>query len=125
VVEDDQNSALLLQDFLRALGCQVAHSADGTHFLEQIQTFEPDLILLDVQLPNGLTGLDLLATLRQTSKWQSLPVVMVTAMAMRGDRERCLEAGATDYLSKPIQTNQLKSLLTQYLCSPEAMNAEC
>ncbi len=125
VVEDDQNSALLLQDFLRALGCQVAHSADGTHFLEQIQTFEPDLILLDVQLPNGLTGLDLLATLRQTPKWQSLPVVMVTAMAMRGDRERCLEAGATDYLSKPIQTNQLKSLLTQYLCSPEAMNAEC
>jgi GAF domain-containing protein len=115
VVEDDQNSALLLQDFLSALGHQVTHSTDGTHFLEHIQSANPDLILLDVQLPNGLTGLDLLATLRQTPQWQHLPVVMITAMAMRGDRERCLKAGATDYLSKPLQTDQLKSLLAQYL----------
>ncbi|KAM3093057.1 GAF domain-containing protein [Phormidesmis sp. 146-12] len=115
VVEDDQNSALLLQDFLSALGYQVMHSTDSTRFLEDIQAVNPDLILLDVQLPNGVTGLDLLATLRQNPKWQHLPVVMITAMAMRGDRERCLAVGATDYLSKPIQTDQLKSLLTQYL----------
>ena len=115
IVEDDIASAMLLQDLLQALGHQVEHRVDGTDFLARVQTFRPALILLDLQLPQGLTGLELLVALRQEAAWQRLPVVMVTAMAMQGDRERCLAAGATDYLSKPIQTAQVESLLLQYL----------
>jgi DNA-binding response OmpR family regulator len=59
MVEDDPNSALLLQDFLCALGYQVTHLTDGSHFLEHVQISTPDLILLDVQLPSSLTGLNL------------------------------------------------------------------
>lgn len=118
MVEDDVASALLLRDFLQALGYQVEHWVDGTDFLERVQTFHPALILLDCQLSQGSTGLELLAVLRQEAAWQQLPVVMVTAMAMQGDRERCLAAGATDYLSKPIQTAQVESLLLQYLPVP-------
>ena len=118
MVEDDVASALLLQDFLQALGHQVEHWVDGTDFLARVQAFRPALILLDIQLSQGLTGLELLTTLRQEAAWQQLPVVMVTAMAMQGDRERCLAAGATDYLSKPIQTAQVESLLLQYLPVP-------
>lgn len=118
MVEDDVASALLLQDFLQALGHQVEHWVDGTDFLARVQAFHPALILLDIQLSQGLTGLELLTTLRQEAAWQQLPVVMVTAMAMQGDRERCLAAGATDYLSKPIQTAQVESLLLQYLSVP-------
>ncbi|MBD2078193.1 GAF domain-containing protein [Phormidium sp. FACHB-592] len=115
VVEDDIASAMLLQDFLQALGHRVEHWADGSNFLERVQLFRPALILLDVQLPHGITGFDLLTALRQEAALYQLPVVMVTAMAMQGDRERCLAAGATDYLSKPIQTVQIESLLSQYL----------
>lgn len=115
VVEDDIASAMLLQDFLQALGHPVEHWADGSNFLERVQLFRPALILLDVQLPDGITGFDLLTALRQEAALHQLPVVMVTATAMQGDRERCLAAGATDYLSKPIQTAQIESLLLQYL----------
>lgn len=115
VVEDDDNSAKLIQDFLKVLGHRVERLADGTDFLERVQAFKPELILMDVQLPKGVTGLELLTVLRQKPKWQELPVVMVTAMAMLGDSERCLKAGANGYLSKPIQTAQLESLLLRYL----------
>ena len=106
---------MLLQDFLQALGHPVEHWADGSNFLERVQLFRPALILLDVQLPDGITGFDLLTALRQEAALHQLPVVMVTATAMQGNRERCLAAGATDYLSKPIQTAQIESLLLQYL----------
>jgi CheY-like chemotaxis protein len=70
---------------------------------------------MDVQLRGEYTGFDLLAALRQEADFKHLTVVMVTAMAMAGDRERCLEAGADDYLSKPIGIAQLETILMRYL----------
>ena len=115
LVEDDESSAMLLRDYLQTVGYQVEHIAEGTGFLQQVRSFRPNLILLDVQLPDGITGLDLLIELRQEPQWQHLPVVMVTAMAMAGDRERCLNAGANDYLSKPVRVVQLEDILLRYL----------
>jgi CheY-like chemotaxis protein len=108
-------SATLLQDYLKSIHYQVEHLADGSNFLARVRTFSPDLILLDVQLSNQVTGLDLLQQVREQPDLQHLPVVIVTAMAMAGDREKFLEAGATSYLSKPLDVVQLESLLMEYL----------
>lgn len=115
LVEDDLCSATLLQDYLRAVGHQVEHLSDGVNFLKRVRAFNPHLILLDVQLSQDVTGLDLLQNLRSQPDLQDLTVVMVTAMAMAGDREKFLQAGATNYLSKPLDIVQLESLLMKYV----------
>jgi CheY-like chemotaxis protein/anti-sigma regulatory factor (Ser/Thr protein kinase) len=114
IVEDDELSAMLLQDYLETVGYHVECMADGNNFLQRVRNFQPDLILLDVQLRDNVTGLDLLNGLRQEPDLQEVPVVMCTAQAMPGDRERFLGAGANDYLSKPIRIAQLESMLMQY-----------
>lgn len=115
VVEDDLRSATLLQDYLNAGGYQVKHLLDGINFLTHVQAFNPDLVLMDVQLSSAMTGLDLLKQLRSQPNGQHIPVVMVTAMAMSGDHEAFLSAGATDYLSKPLDILQLESVLMEHL----------
>jgi CheY-like chemotaxis protein len=83
--------------------------------LQRVRDFQPNLILLDIQLAGNINGLDLLRALRQEPDLQDLPVVTITAMAMAGDRERCLEAGANEYLSKPMGIAQLEAILMRYL----------
>jgi PAS domain S-box-containing protein len=115
IVEDDENSGLLLQDYLQVVGHTVEHLLDGTDFLQRVRNFQPDLILLDVNLPGGYSGLDLLKDLKQQPELERLPVVMVTVNTMAEDRDRFLEAGANDYLSKPIGIPQLELILMKYL----------
>lgn len=112
-MEDDDHSAILLQDYLKAIGYQVEHLTETKSFLTHVRCFQPDLILLDVQLTDDVTGLDLLLDLRQQPDLHHLTVVVVTAMA--GDREQFFAAGANDCLSKPIGIAQLESILMQYL----------
>lgn len=114
-MEDDLCSATLLRDYLRTVGHQVDHLSDGTDFLKRVRAFEPHLILMDIQLSQEVTGLDLLQDLRSQPDLCHLPVVMVTAMAMNGDREKFLQAGATNYISKPLDIVQLESLLMKYV----------
>jgi len=115
LVENDQRSAMLLKDYLQVIGYRVEHLMDSTNFLDSVRNFKPSLILMDVQLEEHYTGFDLLAALRREADMKNLKVVMVTAMAMAGDRERCLDAGADDYLSKPIGIAQLEAVLMRYL----------
>jgi PAS domain S-box-containing protein len=115
LVENDERSAMLLKDYLQVIGHRVEHLNHCTDFLDSVRNFKPNLILMDVQLQGGCTGFDLLAALRREPDTKNLKVVMVTAMAMAGDRERCLEAGADDYLSKPIGIAQLEAILMRYL----------
>ena len=115
IVEDDESSGLLLQDYLQIVGHSVEHLLDGKDFLQRVRTFQPHLILLDVNLPGGYSGLDLLKNLRQQPELEGLPVVMVTAKTMTEDRKCCLDAGANDYLSKPIGIPQLELILMKYL----------
>ncbi len=115
LVENDDRSAMLLKDYLQVIGHTVEHLTDCTDFLDSVRTFKPKLILMDVHLAGNCSGFDLLAALRQEPDTKNLTVVMVTAMAMAGDRERCLAAGADDYLSKPIGIAQLEAILMRYL----------
>jgi signal transduction histidine kinase/CheY-like chemotaxis protein len=115
LVEKDERSALVLKDYLQVIGHRVEHLTNGNDFLQKVRQFKPNLILMDVQLGGECTGFDLLAALRWEPDTNNLKVVIVTAMAMAGDRERCLEAGADDYLSKPIGIAQLEAILMRYL----------
>lgn len=115
IVDDDRISAVLLQDYLQTLGCQVKYLSEGTNFLQEVQNFAPDLILLDIKLPGGVNGLDLLKKMRAHASMRDVPVAVITAMAVDGDNEKCIAAGANEYLSKPIQFDKIDRLLRRYL----------
>ena len=115
ILEDDPYSATLLQDYLKAVGYQVQLDTTVSDFWHSLRRFQPQLVLMDVHVASELSGLALLRELRADPDWQQLPVVMVTAMAMAGDREKFMAAGATGYLSKPLNIVQLETLLLEYL----------
>lgn len=115
LVEDEENTATLLQDYLQTIGYQVQKSLDSNCFLHRVRNFQPDLILLDVHLTGDVNGWDLLNLLRQIPSWQDLPVVIMTPMGMTVDSASLCQAGASDYLSKPIGIVQLESILMRYL----------
>lgn len=115
IVEDDIPSAMLLQDYLKASHYQVLHLPNGDRLLPTVRAFTPDLILMDVQLSDTVTGMDLLHQLHQHADLRTVPVVIVSAMAMTGDRETFLEAGAAGYLSKPLNIVQLEAVLMDHL----------
>jgi PAS domain S-box-containing protein len=115
IVEDDDRSALLLQDYFETVGYQVKHLKHPQNFQGTLHLYQPDLLLLDVQLPDGVTAMDLLQNLRQQPEWQKLPTIIVTASVKPGERDRFLAAGANDYFSKPIGIAQIEKILMQYL----------
>lgn len=101
VVEDNDLNRKLFCDVLRASGFEVEPVADGELVLNSARAFGPDLVLMDIQLPN-VSGLDLIAAIKRDPGLAQVPVLAVTAYAGKGDEERIREAGAADYLSKPV-----------------------
>jgi two-component system cell cycle response regulator DivK len=101
VVEDNDLNRKLFCDVLRASGFEVEPVADGELVLNAARAFAPDLVLMDIQLPN-ISGLDLIAAIKRDPSLMGVPVLAVTAYAGKGDEERIREAGAADYLSKPV-----------------------
>lgn len=101
VVEDNDLNRKLFCDVLRASGFEVEPVADGELVLNAARAFAPDLVLMDIQLPN-VSGLDLIAAIKRDQALASVPVLAVTAYAGKGDEERIRAAGAADYLSKPV-----------------------
>ncbi|MGF1459795.1 MAG: response regulator [Leptolyngbyaceae cyanobacterium] len=112
VVEDQPYNQALITEMLEIEGFSVDLIEDGQVMMDAIHSglitekSRPGLILLDIQLP-GIDGLQLLRALRQHPIWQPIPIIAVTAMAMPGDRDRCLTAGANDYVTKPIDFDLL------------------
>ena len=114
VAEDDPASRELLLDILGAWGYDVVEACDGGEALRKIEETGPDLVLLDIQMP-VLDGFAVLRQLRQDPRFAALPVVAVTAYAMRGDREKTLKAGFNAYLSKPVDATALRTRIEQLL----------
>jgi PAS domain S-box-containing protein len=114
LVEDTKEVTMMIVDYLEMAGYQVIAASDGLNGIEQAKDKHPALILMDIQLP-GMDGLEATRRLRADPDFRTVPIIALTALAMRGDRERCLAAGATDYLSKPVSLKRLVQMIEEYL----------
>lgn len=114
LAEDMESNILILEDFLDNLGYKVILARNGREAIDRCREASPDLILMDIQMPL-MDGLEAIRYLRADSRFSALPIVALTALAMTGDRERCLEAGATDYVSKPVGLRELSALIERLL----------
>lgn len=114
VVDDTDSILLLFTAILEAHGAIVFTESSGAAFLEKVEEFAPDLILLDIQMPR-MDGYEVLEQLKTSPTARSIPVVALTAHAMSGDKEKILELGFSGYIAKPIDTrafpDQVASLL--------------
>ena len=114
VVDDQESGREFVRTALERAGCVVEEAADGVEALAKIMADPPGLVLLDLHMP-GLDGFGVMERLRQDKFYASLPVVALTASAMRGDRERVLAAGFVDYMTKPISLQVLRSRVSELL----------
>ncbi|MCC5896961.1 MAG: PAS domain S-box protein [Phormidium sp. BM_Day4_Bin.17] len=114
LVEDHQANAMLLRDILEFWGYCVTHVKDAYEALAWLQEHRPDAMLVDIHLPE-LDGLQLTQEVRRNFAEPRIPIIAITALAMAGDRQRCLDAGCDDYLTKPVSCDRLAQLLQNYL----------
>ena len=113
VVEDNERSMKLFRDILQATGYRTLEATTGTQAVELATEHVPDLVLMDIQLPD-LDGAEALRRLRADERAASIPVLALTAQAMYGDRERFLAAGFDGYVSKPVNVLELLAVVRQY-----------
>ena len=110
VIEDDADIRSICEHIFTWAGHHVAAAVDGAHGLKFVESFEPDVIALDIMMP-GIDGLAVLAALRGSASTRAIPVVIVSARTLNADRFRAFEAGADDYVSKPFDPNVLLRVL--------------
>jgi len=115
LVDDDVRNVFALTSLLERHNMAVLTAENGREALELVQkTPDVDAVLMDIMMPE-MDGYDTTRAIRKMPRFKDLPIIALTAKAMRGDREKCLEAGASDYIAKPVNTEQLLSLLRVWL----------
>jgi two-component system cell cycle response regulator DivK len=118
VAEDNAVNLELLREMLEGLRCEVVEATNGEQALAKAEETEPDLILLDINMPK-MNGYDVLTRLRQNRKFSAVPVLAVTAYAMKEDQQKVLEAGFNGYLPKPIDRTRLLGELRRFGILPD------
>lgn len=112
IVEDNELNMRLFTDLLQAHGYETLQSIDGSDAMELTRGNMPDLIIMDIQLP-GLSGVDITKLLKADEDLKHIPVIAVTAFAMKGDQEKIMEAGFSAYIAKPVSVpNFLENVAT-------------
>ena len=114
IVEDNELNMKLFHDLLEAHGYHTVGTRNGIEALDLARKHRPDLIVMDIQLPE-VSGLEVTKWLKDDPDLQSIPVVAVTAFAMKGDEERIREGGCEAYLSKPISVSTFLQTVKSYL----------
>ncbi|MRR54141.1 MAG: response regulator [Deltaproteobacteria bacterium] len=114
IVEDNENNRCLFRDILSFHGYQISVAADGQEGVALARELQPDLILMDIQMP-GMDGMTAAGILKKDPLTSGLKIVAVTSFAMRGDKEKIMAAGFEGYLSKPISTRELPGLVKRWL----------
>ena len=113
IVEDNELNMKLFNDLLEAHGYATLKTSDGIEAIELARTHHPALILMDIQLPE-VSGLDVTKWIKEDDDLKAIPVVAVTAFAMKGDEERIREGGCEAYLSKPISVAKFLETVRTY-----------
>jgi CheY-like chemotaxis protein len=115
VVDDDIRNIFALTSVLERQRMEVVYAENGKDGIDLLKK-NPDVdgILMDIMMP-GMDGFEAMREIRRIAKFRSVPIIAVTAKAMKGDRQKCIEAGASDYITKPVDTEQLLSLLRIWL----------
>ena len=113
-VDDNEDNLLLLTQVLMALNCSFITANNGHTAVTMAQSHHPDLILLDIMLPD-LSGIEVVERLKQEMQTSAIPIVAVTAMARVEDRERFLLAGCSDYVKKPYIIDELEAIIHRYI----------
>ncbi len=114
IVEDNELNMKLFADLLTAHGHKTLQTKDGMEALKIAREKRPDLILMDIQLPE-VSGLEVTKWLKEDDELKSIPVVAVTAFAMKGDEEKIREGGCEAYISKPISINHFMATIKRFL----------
>ena len=115
IADDDVRNIFSLSKSLENYKMNVLTALDGKEALQKLQENpEVDVVLLDMMMPQ-MDGYETATRIRENPQWRNLPVIAVTAKAMTGDREKCINAGASDYITKPVDIDQLMSLLRVWL----------
>jgi PAS domain S-box-containing protein len=112
LAEDNEANIMTISSYLQAKGYRVILAKNGQQAVTLVQSEQPDLILMDIQMPE-MDGIEAIKYIRKNKF--TAPIIALTALAMTGDREKCLQAGANDYLSKPIKLKQLTTAIQQFL----------
>ena len=117
LVDDDVRNVFSLGSALKRYGIKVIPASNGQEGLDILAAHpEVGLVLMDIMMP-VMDGYEAMRRIRAEARWRSLPVVALTAKAMKGDRQKCLDAGASDYVTKPVDMDQLTSVLRVWLAS--------
>jgi CheY-like chemotaxis protein len=114
IADDNEMNLLALEDYLTNAGYALSFADDGEQALQRAQEVKPDLILMDTQMPK-MSGVEVTRRLRSDPRFVATPILALTARAMPGDRELCLEAGANDYISKPFLLKDLVKIINEWL----------
>ena len=115
VVDDDIRNIFALNSLLERHSMQVITATNGQEAIKLVESTEDlSLVLMDVMMPE-MDGYETMRRIRSKHQFRLLPIIALTAKAMKGDREKCLEAGASDYVAKPVNTEQLLSLVRTWL----------
>lgn len=114
IVEDNDLNMKLFQDLLEAHGIDTVSTKEGRLAFDMAREHKPDLIIMDIQLPE-ISGLDITKQLKQDEELKSIPVIAVTAFAMKGDEQKIREGGCEDYISKPISVARFIDVVKKHL----------
>jgi two-component system cell cycle response regulator DivK len=113
-VEDNDLNRKLFHDLLETKGVNILQAKDGMEALELARTHHPDLIIMDIQLPE-VSGLEVTKWIKESEDMRSIPIIAVTAFAMKGDDEKILEGGCEEYMSKPISVATFLATVARFL----------
>jgi DNA-binding response OmpR family regulator len=114
VIDDEESIFDVIEGLLIREGYELIYLASGKAALERLDEIQPDVILLDVMMPQ-LDGIETCQLIKANSSWKPIPIIMVTALDSKEDLARCLEAGADDFLSKPINSLELRARVRSML----------
>jgi len=121
IVEDNPQSMILFEMLLRTKGYTLLEATDGEEALDIATRERPDLILMDIQLPK-MSGLEVTRRLKRMPAFSHIPIIALTAYAMKGDKEKFINAGCDAYLSKPVNTRELPEVVSEILFRQQKNN---